>query len=134
MLGKKWKLLVVVGVLAWSVVTLFRVIPQTELDRLNHLASIGPADLQKEVMERLEKLPGWEKMNNFEHEDSVKRAFEEAQYANNIQLIGQFHLPALASVKGMEAYQNAAVITNFKLGLDLRGGSQLLLQALPSKL
>jgi preprotein translocase subunit SecD len=132
MLGKRWKLLFVVGVLIWSVVTLFRLIPQTELDRLQHLANLPPCELQDEVVGRLSKMPGWEKMNNFEHEDALKRAFEEAQYANNIQVLAAWNNPALATIPGLKEYQNGAVITNLKLGLDLRGGSQLLLQALPS--
>ncbi len=119
MLAKHWKLLVVIGILVWSVLTLFRFVPDRELARLEHLASLSPADLQKEVLDSVQKLPGWDKMNNFEREDTIKRSFEEAQFANNIQVLGH-----------MRGY---AVFTNLKLGLDLRGGSQLLLQALPSR-
>jgi preprotein translocase subunit SecD len=120
MLSKHWKLFVVIGVLIWSVMTLIQVVPIAELQRWQHLANLPTGDLQKEVLTSVEKTPGWDKMNNFEREDTIKRAFEEAQYGNNIQVLG--------TVNGQ------AIITSLKLGLDLRGGSQLLLQALPSKL
>jgi preprotein translocase subunit SecD len=120
MLSKHWKLFVVIGVLIWSIMTLIQVVPTSELQRWQHLASLPSADLQKEVLAEVEKTPGWEKMNNFEREDVTKRAFEEAQYGNNIQVLGTVN--------------NYAILTSLKLGLDLRGGSQLLLQALPSKL
>ncbi|MBI4533720.1 MAG: protein translocase subunit SecD, partial [Candidatus Melainabacteria bacterium] len=74
----------------------------------------------REIYSKVEKTPGWDKMNNFEREDLIKRQLEEAQFANNIQVIAK--------------YQGWVLLTNLKLGLDLRGGSQLLLQALPSKL
>jgi len=120
MLAKNWKLLVVLGVLVWSVTTLFQVVPLKQLEAWQNLANMAPSDLQRQVYAQVEKLPGYDKMNSFEREDAIKRGFEEAQFANNIQVIGQ--------------WKGYALITNLKLGLDLRGGSQLLLQALPSKL
>lgn len=141
MLTKRWKLLLVLTVFIWSNATLFRLIPAAELNRLQHLASLPSGQLQKEIIANLESQPGWGKMNNFEREDAQKRAFEEAQYANNIQVLSTWHnstlFSAAASLPGagahLAAYKDGAVITNLKLGLDLRGGSQLLLQALPSK-
>jgi preprotein translocase subunit SecD len=133
MLGKKWKLLVVIGVLAWSMLTLFRLASEKELQHLEHLASLPPTDLQREVVEKARKVPGWDKLNNFEQEDAIKRGFEEAQYANNIQVLSRWHSPALSQVPVLSEYANGCILTNLKLGLDLRGGSQLLLQALPSK-
>lgn len=133
MLGKRWKLLVVIAILIGSVMTLFRFVTEAELNHLEHLVSLGPADLQREVLDNVYKMPGWDKMNNFEHEDLIKRGFEEAMYANNIQVMGHWHAPVLSSVPWLNKYKDGAVITNLKLGLDLRGGSQLLLQALPSK-
>jgi preprotein translocase subunit SecD len=120
MLSKHWKLFVVIGVLIWSVMTLIQVVPTSELQRWQHLANLPSSELKKEVLDNLEKTPGWDKMNTFEQEDATKRAFEEAQYGNNIQVLGTVN--------------NYAILTSLKLGLDLRGGSQLLLQALPSKL
>lgn len=119
LITKNWKLLVVLGVFVWSVLTLFQVVPQSQLDDWQHLASLPPAELQSEVMKRVEATPGYDKMNNFEKEDLVKRSFDEAQFANNIQVICKS--------------RGYALLTDLKLGLDLRGGSQLLLQALPSK-
>lgn len=119
MLAKNWKLLVVLGVLAWSLVTLFEVVPLSQLTYWQHLAGLSPLDLQKEIYAKVEKTPGLAKMNNFEREELIKRLLDEASFANNMQVLAQYH--------------GYALITNLKLGLDLRGGSQLVLQALPSK-
>ena len=120
MLGKKWKLLLVIGVFIWSLLTLVQVVPDSQLAYWQQLASLPANEVQKQVYSSAEKTPGWDKMNNFEREDLVKRKFEEVQFSNNIQVLGHSH--------------GYAFLTNLKLGLDLRGGSQLLLQALPSKL
>ncbi|HEY9871371.1 MAG TPA: protein translocase subunit SecD [Candidatus Obscuribacterales bacterium] len=120
MLAKKWKLLLVIGVFIWSVMTLIQVVPDSQLERWQRLASLPPAELQKEVYSTAAKTPGWDKMSQFEREEIIKRGFEEALFANNIQVLGHYH--------------GYAFLTNLKLGLDLRGGSQLLLQAMPSKL
>ncbi len=133
MFGKKWKLLVVIGVLTASVVTLFHLVTAAELDHLQHLSSLAPGELQREVLGNVHLVPGWDKLNNFEQEDLIKRGFEEAQYANNIQLLVQWKNAGVSRVPFLSRYNTGAIITNFKLGLDLRGGSQLLLQALPSK-
>lgn len=120
MFAKNWKLIAVIGVLIWSLMNLFMVVPTSQLQRWQHLASLPTGELQKEVMRDVEKTPGWDKMNNFEREDTIKRSFEESSFANNIQVIWQ--------------NKDNALLTSLKLGLDLRGGSQLMLQALPSKL
>jgi preprotein translocase subunit SecD len=119
LITKNWKLLVVLGVFVWSVLTLFQVVPLSQLEDWQRMANLPPGDLQREVLKRVEATPGYDKMNNFEKEDVTKRAFDEAQLANNIQVICKSH--------------GYALLTDLKLGLDLRGGSQLLLQALPSK-
>lgn len=119
LITKNWKLLAVLGVFIWSICNLFTVVPVSELNDLQRMASLPPEELQKEVMARVEKIPGYDKMNNFEHEDLIKQEFDRAQLGNNIQVIMRSH--------------GYAVYTDLKLGLDLRGGSQLLLQALPSK-
>lgn len=119
MLAKNWKLLVVLGALCWSLLNLFQVVPKKQLEHWQRMGAMTPAEVQKEVLDSVSKTPGWDKMNNFEREDLVKRGLEESQVANNMQVLGE--------------YNGYAVITTLKLGLDLRGGSQLLLQALPSK-
>ncbi len=120
LITKNWKLLAVLAVFIWSICNLFSIVPVATINDWKHLADLPPDELQKEVMSRVEKTPGWDKMNNFEREDITKRAFDETQLGNNIQVI--------AKSRGYALY------TDLKLGLDLRGGSQLLLQALPSKL
>src|SRR3990167_5288216 len=120
MLAKNWKLLAVVGVLIWSLTTLVQIVPKSQLEYWQHLASLQSGDLQEEIYNKVQKTPGWDKMNNFEREDLIKRQFDEVQFANNIQVLAE--------------YGQWALLTNLKLGLDLRGGSQLVLQALPSKL
>src|SRR5687767_11336607 len=103
MLSKHWKLFVVIGVLIWSIMTLIQVVPISQLQRWQHLANLPSAELQKEVLTQLEKTPGWDKMTSFEHEDLTKRAFEESQFGNNIQVLGTVN--------------NYAIITSLKLGL-----------------
>lgn len=120
MFAKNWKVFVVLGVLFWSLSTLFQVIPDQQLKQLQATAKMSPTDLQADIMARLEKLPDWNKMNQFQKEDSLKTLQEEAAYANNLQILGH-----------VDKY---TIVTNLKLGLDLRGGSQLVLQAQPSKL
>lgn len=110
----------VLGVLTWSLCTLFQVIPESRLKELQRIAALKPMDLASDINQRLEKLPDWHKMNQFQHEDMTKELQDEAAYANNMQILGHF--------------QNYVIVSNLKLGLDLRGGSQLLLQAQPSKL
>lgn len=120
MLAKNWKVLIVLGVLAWSLTTLFQLLPDAKLKELQRLSSLPPIELQADIINRLQKLPDWNKLNTFQREDALKSLQEEAAYANNMQVLGQ-----------VGSY---SIVTNLKLGLDLRGGSQLLLQARPSKL
>lgn len=120
MLAKNWKALAVLGVLVWSLLNLFQIVPEEQLKYYQHLASLTPPQLQLDVNERLRKDPEWDKLNAFQREERQKTLLEEAQFANNLQVLGHF--------------DKYAVITNLKLGLDLRGGSQLLLQAKPTKL
>jgi preprotein translocase subunit SecD len=67
----------------------------------------------------MKKLPNYKDMNDYEKEDFIKQEYALASMANNIQILGHV--------------KNYVLYTNLTLGLDLRGGSQLLLQALPSK-
>jgi preprotein translocase subunit SecD len=120
MLSKNWKLFLVLGVLAWSILNLFQVVPESKFKEWEHQASLSPAQLQSEIYDQVKASPGYDKMNEFDRETTIKEALDQAQRANNIQVI---------------AHTNGYVIySSLKLGLDLRGGSQLLLQALPSKL
>lgn len=120
MFVKNWKLIAVLGVLIWSITTLFQFLPDARLKELQRIAALSPADLQLDITKRLEKTDGWEKLTMFQREDALKIAQEEASTANNMQILGKVG--------------DYTIVTNLKLGLDLKGGSQLLLQALPSKL
>jgi preprotein translocase subunit SecD len=120
MFAKNWKGIAVLSVLVWSLCTLFQIIPDKELDRLDKLSAMSPPDLQMHIEKEIEHLPDYEKMNQFQREDAVKEKQDEAAYANNLQRL--YH---------SNGYW---LVTNLKLGLDLRGGSQLVLQAQPSKL
>lgn len=124
---KNWKLLAVIAVFAWSLCNLFQIVPddpkvapdkapQGSLQYYEYLSSLDPVQLQTFVQQRLTSNPNWERMNTFQREEAQKELLDEASFANNIQVVGKV--------------QNHAVITNLKLGLDLRGGSQLLLRAL----
>ena len=120
MFAKNWKVFVVLGVLIWSLCQLIQVIPDQKYAELQKVAAMSPRELQDNITERLSKLPDYSKMNQFQQEDARKTLQDEASYANNLQVLGH--------------YQNHMIVTNLKLGLDLRGGSQLVLQAKPSKL
>ncbi len=116
---KDWKPLAVVGVLIWSLCTLFQVEPEATVNDWQRLANMSGIELQNEVYQRVSKNPDWIKMNNYEKEDALKREQEKGLLGNNIQILGK--------------YKGYVIFTNLKLGLDLRGGSQLLLKAEPSK-
>lgn len=115
---KDWKPFAVLAVLIWSLTTLIQVEPQKRIDDWQHLSSLPPAELTVEIQDRLHKMKDWDKMNSYQQEALQKELYDEAQLANNIQVLGH--------------YNGYVVFTSLKLGLDLRGGSQLLLQALPS--
>lgn len=115
---KDWKPFAVIAVLVWSLVNLVQVVPNATVEEWKHLSTLTGDALQTEVMERVKKQRGWDKMNPREKDEVVKNEFEMASLANNIQV--------LAHVRGY------TVFTNLKLGLDLRGGSQLLLKAVPA--
>lgn len=120
MFAKNWKVFVVLGVLIWSICTLIQVIPDDKLKEIQKLTAMSPAELQEDINRRLEALPDWTKMNQFQKEDAMKSLQDESAYGNNLQILGHV--------------KNYTIATNLKLGLDLRGGSQLVLQAQPSKL
>ncbi|HEY9787197.1 MAG TPA: protein translocase subunit SecD [Candidatus Obscuribacterales bacterium] len=116
---KDWKPIAVIGVLVWSLLNLFSVEPESRVQDWQKLASLSGDELRMEVSKRVESTPGIEKMNQYEREDLYKRQLELAQLGNNLQILGK--------------YNGYVLFTSLKLGLDLRGGSQLMLQALPSQ-
>jgi preprotein translocase subunit SecD len=124
MLTKYWKPLAVLAVFIWSLTNLFQIIPdvpnvnpspQGSLQYYEHLASLSPTDMQNEVGAKLSSRPDWNQLNQFQREELEKEQYADASFGNNLQVIWRGH--------------GQAVITNLKLGLDLRGGSQLLLKA-----
>lgn len=117
-LFKDWKPIAVLIALIWSLCTLFQIEPESTINRWQALGNLPPNELRAEVDKQLKANPNWAKMNEYEREDAQKRQLEEAQLANNIQIIHK--------------YKGYVLFTSLKLGLDLRGGSQLLLQALPA--
>jgi preprotein translocase subunit SecD len=117
---KDWKPIAVLVALGWSLVTLFHVEPENTVDNWIKLGNLPSNELRDEVDKRVMALPNYPKMNEYEKEDAKKRQMDEAQLANNIQILRK--------------YNGYVLFTSLKLGLDLRGGSQLVLQALPSPL
>jgi len=113
-----WKAIAVVVAFVGSLLTLFQVEPQSRLDELQKLANLPPAELHQQIQKRAESQADWSKLNKFEQDDLIKQLTDEAQIANNIQIIGKV--------------KNYVIFTSLKLGLDLRGGSQLVLQAMPA--
>ena len=115
---KDWKAIVIAAVFLTSVFTLFQVEPEQTIDAWRELASLTGQELKSKVQQDAEHTKDWPKMNAYEREDMIKHLLEEAQLANNIQVLYK--------------YKGHVLFTNLKLGLDLRGGSQLLLEALPA--
>lgn len=115
---KDWKPIAVIVALGWSLVTLFHVEPEKTIDDWTKLGNLPSNELRAEVDKRIAAMPNFAKMNEYEKEDAQKRLMDEAQLANNIQILHNFN--------------GYVLFTSLKLGLDLRGGSQLVLQALPS--
>jgi preprotein translocase subunit SecD len=117
-LFRDWKPIAVVVVLLWSVLTLFQIEKQSTVDEWQKLAQLSPQELQQKIQIKAHESAGWDKMNDYEREDKIKRMTEDAQLANNIQILAK--------------YRKWLLFTNLKLGLDLKGGSQLVLLAKPA--
>jgi len=113
-----WKTIAVSLVFIWSVFTLFQVDKQSNLKDWKQLGNLPVIKLKEEIWQRIEKLPDAAKMDRYERDEIFKQMLERAQSTNTIQIIWQ--------------NKRWVLYTNLKLGLDLRGGSQLLLQALPA--
>jgi preprotein translocase subunit SecD len=117
-LFRDWKPIAVIVVFVWSLFTLFQVEKQSTVDEWEKLAQLSPQELKAKVQEKAQAIPDWSKFNTFEREDTIKRLTDEGQLFNNIQI--------LARRRGW------VLFTNLKLGLDLKGGSQLVLLAKPA--
>jgi preprotein translocase subunit SecD len=117
-LFRDWKPIAVIVVFLWALLTLFSVEKESTIKEWQRLAAMPPAEASGEIMERAGKVPGWKDMNHYEQDDIIKRFADEGQLANNIQIIGHYH--------------GYVLFTSLKLGLDLRGGTQLLLLAKPA--
>src|SRR5271154_5405552 len=117
-LFRDWKPIAVIAVFIWSVLTLFQVEKKSTVDEWEKLGKLPPQELRQAVMDKAFAMKGWLDMNEYEREDTTKKLTEDAQLANNIQILGK--------------YRQWVLFTNLKLGLDLKGGSQLVLQAKPA--
>ncbi|MBU6454625.1 MAG: protein translocase subunit SecD [Cyanobacteria bacterium REEB67] len=106
------------AVLLWSLVNLIQVEPNKTIDDWKYLSNLTGDALQNEVFQRVKKIPGYDKLTGREREELVKEEYDRASMANNIQVLGHA--------------RGYTIFTNMKLGLDLRGGSQLLLKAVPA--
>src|SRR5277367_5160966 len=117
-LFRDWKPIAVIVVFLWSLFTLFQVEPQSTVDEWEKLAQLTPQQLKDKVQEKAQAMPDWSKLNSFEREDVTKRLTDEGQLFNNIQILYK--------------HKGWVLFTNLKLGLDLKGGSQLVLLAKPA--
>lgn len=113
-----WKPLAVSAAFLLSLTTLVHIDSQAHLDKWLELASVPATDIKEKVKEKAQALKDWNKMNKYEQDETVKDMLDQVQLANNIQVLGK--------------YRRYVIFTNLKLGLDLRGGSQLLLKAEPA--
>jgi len=102
----------------WSISTLFQIEKQENLAEWRKLSELPVNALKRELWQRAEKQPNWSKMDRYEREETYKQMLERVQSASSIQAL--WH------------NRRWAVFTDLKLGLDLRGGCQLLLQAVPA--
>jgi hypothetical protein len=89
-LFRDWKPLAVIAVFLWSVFTLLQIEPQDTINNWQRLAALSPKELRLNVQQSAESLEDWSKMNTYEREDVIKRMLEEAQLANNIQVLAKF--------------------------------------------
>lgn len=119
-----WKPFAVSLVFILSVMTLFQIAPTETVKEWQRLADLPPSEIGLEVEKRVTSLPDWDKMNFYAREHALKQEKENAGKANNIQILTHFVSPV--------DKKEYALFTNLKLGLDLRGGSQLLLRANPA--
>lgn len=126
-LFKDWKPLAVVGVLIWSLTTLFQVRSKSAVDDWIYLSKLPPQELSITVQQRMITNPRFKEMNDYAREDLQKSIYDKALTGNTLQKITDFKMP----FGSKKVY---TVFTNLRLGLDLRGGSQLLLRADPSPL
>ncbi|MBZ0188381.1 MAG: protein translocase subunit SecD, partial [Candidatus Obscuribacterales bacterium] len=124
---KDWKPIAVIVVLIWSTTTLFHVEPTVTVDEYLRMSSLASFELADEIHKKVAKLPRFNKMNEYERETAVKEQLDRSSLGNNIQILSTFNSP-------FDNKQNYTIFTSLKLGLDLRGGSQLLLKAMPSPL
>lgn len=122
-----WKPIAVVVVLAWSLATLFQIRSKSAVDDWIYLSNITPDELATAVYNRMATHPRINEMNSYAREDLKKSIYDKALLGNTLQKITDFKAP----FGSKKVY---TVFTNLRLGLDLRGGSQLLLRANPSKL
>ncbi len=118
LLFSDWKTIAVILVFLWSSLTLFQVEKQSDLKEWRELGNLPVTILKQEISKKIEKLPNATKMDALERDEIHKQMLERAQSANSLQIIWQ--------------NKRWVLFTNLKLGLDLRGGSQLLLQAQPA--
>jgi preprotein translocase subunit SecD len=117
-LFRDWKPIAVIVVFLWSLFTLFQVERQSTVDDWEKLAQLPPQELKEKVQAKAQAMPDWSKLNTFEKDDLTKRLTDEGQLFNNIQILGK--------------RDGWVLFTNLKLGLDLKGGSQLVLLAKPA--
>ncbi len=113
-----WKPLAVLVVFLWSLTTLVHIQRQSQLDSLVKLSQLPAAELKTKIQEKAATRKNWTKLNRVDQDEIIKDLQDQVQQSANIQPLGK--------ARGYVAY------TCLKLGLDLRGGSQLLLQAEPA--
>lgn len=121
---KYWRPFAVLVAFVLSVTTLFQVAPADTVKEWQRLSALSPTEMNREVTDRVTKSPEYEKMNFYAREQTLKTELEKAGMANNIQLLGTFKSPIDS--------KDYSMFTCLKLGLDLRGGCQLLLRANPA--
>ncbi|QQR56527.1 MAG: protein translocase subunit SecD [Candidatus Melainabacteria bacterium] len=131
---RDWKPMAVIVVFFWSLTTLFRIEPESTVNHWIELSNLSAQELNLEIQKRCTEMPRWQKMNFYEKEHVVKEELEKAQLANNIQILKRIGIANLAQTLNLDKKipTRYVLFTNLKLGLDLRGGSQLLLKAMPA--
>jgi preprotein translocase subunit SecD len=113
-----WKPIAVSVAFLLSLTTLIHVATQAKLDSWLELVSVPVTDVKIKVRQKAQALKDWNKMNKYEQDEIVKDMLDQVQLANNMQILGKL--------------KRYVFYTNLKLGLDLKGGSQLLLKAEPA--
>ena len=72
-----WKAIAVTVVCFWSILTLFQIDKQSDIAEWRRIGGLPVNSSKREVWEKLQKLPHWDKMDKYEKEEVYKQMLEK---------------------------------------------------------